>query len=105
MIDIIDDLSKLTTIPKDKLDKLVDKIKYIIVDAICEDSSQLTFDLDIGIGTLQIINTDCIKYKFKPSPKFEKAIYEAIVNDKNILQDILEKTLSNRIAKVYKDIF
>lgn len=104
MIDIVDDLSKLTTIPRDKLDKLVEKVKYIITDAVCENSVKVNIDLDIGIGILQIINTDCIRYKFKPSPKFEKAIYEAIVNNKNILQDTLEKTLAQRITRVYKDI-
>lgn len=104
MIDIIEDLSKLTTIPRDRLDKLTNKISFIIGDGLCEKSDTNIYEFDIGIGTLEIIDEECIRYRFKPSKDFEKLVFESLVNNKNILQDTFEKTLAQKIMKVYKDI-
>lgn len=103
MIDVLNDLEKLTTIPKEKFNKLVDKINLIILDALAE-STDKVIDLDIGIGTLQLVNDENLTYRFIPSKSLEKAIIKYFDSGVNPLQDTLEKTLAERIINVYKDI-
>ena len=103
MIDILKDLEDLTTIPKEKLNKLVDKVNWIIVDAL-DESSDKVIDLDIGIGTLQLVNDKNLIYRFIPSKDLEKAIVKYFETGVNPLQNNLEKTLAERIINVYKEI-
>lgn len=104
MNNLIDDLSVLTSIPADKLQKLVDKSEYLIVDALAEGSSNNVVDIDIGIGNLQLIDSKVLEYRFIPSKSLEKSINKYLETGYNPLQDTLEKTLVTRIINVYKDI-
>ena len=103
MISLLDDLEKLTTIPKEKLQKLCDKANWIIVDTLAE-SNDKVIDIDIGIGILQLINNENLTYRFIPSKDLEKAIIKYFDTGNNPLQNTLEKTLADRIINVYKDI-
>lgn len=108
MIEALQDLATLTSIPKDKLDKLSQKIEWIIVDALANNklSANQPLDIDIGIGTLQLIGTiDRLEYRFIPSTSLEKAIIKYLNTGENTLQLTLEKTLASRILDIYKDVF
>ena len=107
MVDIIEDVSKITTISHDVLNKLIDKGVWCICNSVYESKltdSPLT-ELDIGIGTLYISNeSDSIKYKFIPSSALETAVRDTIIENKNVLQLTLEKTLANKVIRTYKTI-
>lgn len=108
MINIIDDISKLTTIEVEDLNKLISKAIWCICNAVIEsnmDNKSITA-LDVGLGKLLISNEDdVIKYKFIPSKKLEKYLVKSLTEGKNPLKLILEKTLCSRITNAYKDIF
>ena len=107
MNNIIEDLSKLTTIPVKSLNKLVDKtvfcISDIVEDAVLEQKKLL--EIDIGIGILHIkLESESVKYKFIPHQILETAVKDTIVNKRNLLQDTLEKVLVNRVVNTYKEL-
>lgn len=107
MDNIITNLSTLTTIPKETLNKLYDNMSWCICDSVYQNIlryENLT-EMDIGIGTLYILRDgDDVKYKFKPSVKLETAIKDTIINKNNPLQIKLETSLINKINHTYKDI-
>ena len=107
MNSLINDISKLTTIPINVLTKLVDKAFYcisdIVDDAIIEHKKII--DIDIGIGTLYLeINSENVRYKFVPNKELETAIKSTVLNKQNLLRDTLEMTLVNRITNTYKEL-
>ena len=77
MVNIIKDISTLTTIPYATLVKLVDIAELCICHAV-EESKLRNGDLtsiNIGVGTLNIKTSDDeIKYKFIPSSKLEENV-------------------------------
>lgn len=106
-VNIIKDLSTLTTIDENTFSKLVQKVEWCINDAV--ESSILSKDtilnLDIGIGILIIKFDDTIKYKFIPSTSLEKSIINTITNERNDLKNNLETSLVNKLQNVYKNFF
>ena len=106
-INIIDDVSKLTTIPKENLNRLLDVFGYCIADKIIEDrlNDQDVTSVDIKIGTLTIKHSlDEVKCRFSPSAKFSDELIRAITQDKSPLEKAIEKSLVEKITKTYKDI-
>lgn len=105
--DSLEDLSVLTTIPKDTLNNLFKKINLCICDEVQDSSlkNEEISKINIGIGYLIISNSeDQIKYKFIPSEDLENNVKETLIEGKNPLQRTLERNLVNRILKTYKDI-
>ena len=104
---IIEDLSKITTIPETALTKLAEKAVWCICDSFEEsilENLEVT-EIDLGVGCLQISNCDeNIVYRFIPSEILEKSLIDISLNNKNPLQLTLEKTLANKIINTYKDI-
>ena len=108
MTSIIDDLQKLTNIPKSSLEQLVDKVNYIISHAVFESmkSKENFTEIDVGIGFINILHEgDCIKYKFIPSSTLEKRICSTIRSDESPLIDKVESTLQQKVMNVYKTLF
>lgn len=106
-VNLLEDVSKLTTIPKEALDKLSSKFIWCLGDSIQEMllKHNNMLKADIGIGNIIIINEDeLIKYKFIPKEELEDAVRELIVNNRNPLKYNLDKTLANKIINTYKDI-
>ena len=67
---LTEDLSVLTTIPEKHLEKIVDKIYYVISETVLEHliEEKQVAEIDIGIGTLYIqLLENSIKYKFIPN--------------------------------------
>ncbi len=108
--DIIKDLSTLSTIPDKVLTKLMDKFLYCIYDAVAEAVAEnpgedKSIDLDIGIGTLSIgVVNDTIKYKFIPSSSMDTSVKQTVLNERNLLEDVLEKSFVDKITNVYKEL-
>lgn len=107
MNNLIEDISKLTTIPDNVLNKLVSKSFYcisdIIEDAILENKKVV--EIEIGIGTLYLeLNSDNVRYKFIPNKELESAVKNTIINKRNLLQDTLELILVNRVTDTYKEL-
>ena len=105
---LISNLSVLTTIPENYLDKLVDKSIWSICDAVevMLEERESDISIDIGIGTLKIKNADdSIGYYFIPSKELEDAVRSTAIEKKNLLKLTLERNLVNKIIHTYKDIF
>ena len=74
----LDELSKLSTIDINLLEKLDHVIKYIISDeivhAVKNNKDVINIELgQIGVLTLNVSNTE-VKYNFKPSDEFNKIV-------------------------------
>lgn len=108
MKDLLQDISILTTIPRDSLEKLASISQYCICDGINEMLSTLEDNVcvfDIGIGSLSIkVENNNIYYKFIPSTSLEESLIKTIDNEENPLVAKLEKTLVKRITKTYKEL-
>lgn len=108
MYNMLNDLSTLTTIQTNSLDKLFNKCKMLICDYIVQDNlcKTNTTSIDIGIGTVVINMQDHeLNYKFIPSNDLEDMLVECIKTKNSPLVNTIEKTLSDRITKAYKDLF
>lgn len=107
MNSIINDLSAITTIPMNSLQKLKEKEIYLICNAVEESTLQgknIT-EINLGLGTLIIlIENGFINYKFTPSSKLEKNLVNTIINKKNPLTNLFEEALADRVVKTYKDM-
>lgn len=108
MININDDVSALTTIPVQTLNKLSAKQEQCIAHAVYE--TKIKHDeiseIDVGYGTIHIcISEDEIKYRFTPSNSLETLIVKAIKNDKSPLVTAIEDRLREKILNVYKEMF
>lgn len=107
MVNIKEDLSTLTTIEKSVFMKLEQKIEWCICDAIEKAllNKDDTVDVNLGFGQLTIkLLDDEIKYRFKPSQKFEKSIFNTIVNEQNDLTYNLESSLVSKLNNIYKTL-
>ena len=108
MENLIDDLSKLTTIPAEYLNRLITKCEWCVCDYvdtnILEKSSNIV-EFDIGLGTISIILDDNkLIYRFVPSKSLEKSVINTIKNNSNPLKLTFEKNLVNKITEVYKEM-
>ncbi len=108
MNNVSEDVSILSTIPQDTINKLLKEVTWSICHSVEEDllNNNTLTKIDIGLGTLLISNEeDTIKYKFIPSSTLEDSVKETILSKKSPLESILEDTLIRKILHTYKDIF
>ena len=107
MVNIIKDISTLTTIPYATLVKLVDIAELCICHAV-EESKLRNGDLtsiNIGVGTLNIKTSDDeIKYKFIPSSKLEENVKQTVINNKSQLITNVETKIKDKVMNVYKEL-
>ena len=107
-VNLMEDLSELTTIQLASLNRLVKQSMWIICDAVeaAVHNKDDSLDVDLGFGTLKIkFDNEEVKYRFIPKPTLENSIAKAIVEEQNPLQLVLEKSLANKIINVYKEFF
>ena len=107
MINLIEDVSKLTTIPIKSLNSLSDTFIYCIIDAVKESklNGEDTVNLDLGIGNICIKLLDKeLKYKFIPSDKMNKGMSDLFNKGLNSLENVLESSLVDKIVNTYKDL-
>ena len=103
----IEDVSKLTNIPKDFLDKLPPRISYSISNAIEETliAEDGFVEYDLGFGILRLLIEDNkIKYKFVPSAELEESLLNTVRKEHNTLKSELESSLPNKVLRQYKEL-
>ena len=108
VFNIKDDLSKLTTIDVLYINRLFDKIVWCISDYVemAIDKGESYVEVDFGFGSVIVnIENDSIRYKFKPSKQLDDSIINTVVDGKNNLTLVLEKTLTQKLTNIYKDMF
>lgn len=108
MIDIVNDLSLITTIPKTTLDRLNQKEILCICESVQESrlANESVSSMDIGIGTLHIKwDEESIKYRFVPSKALEQGIISTVVDGKNPFESAIEDTIVTKIVNTYKELF
>jgi len=107
MVDIIDDVCKLTTIPYTVMKRLISKVSMCISHAVCESllSGENITQVNVGIGKLFInVSDDSITYKFIPSPHLEELLVNTVNSGESPLVTKVEDTLKSKIINVYKDM-
>lgn len=105
--DLMNDLSKLTTIPKNTLAKLSNIAQSIIASDVYTTmikSKDDVAEINLGLGILYIGIKDNIQYKFVPSGDLEVLLKDTINNRVDPLKVKIEETLVNRILNAYKDL-
>lgn len=106
-VNILDDVSKLTTIPYTSLTKICKQEIYCICNAVEEAvlaEEPITY-ANIGIGTIIIqVQDEQVCYQFVPSKFMSQHIADTVVNKKNPLVAELDETLVERILSTYKDL-
>lgn len=107
MVNILKDISTVTTIPYATLIKLSDVSELCICHAIEESllkGGEFT-SIFVGIGTLNIKATDEeIKYKFIPSAKFEESVKQTVLTRESPLINKVEEKLKDKVMNVYKEL-
>lgn len=107
MYSLQDDLKTLTNISSDVIDKLVNKILYIICDDVLDThlNNNTVTDIDTGIGVLSIcVDNNQIKYRFIPSTIVESAVKNTIVDLKSPVKERASKTLAYKINEIYEEL-
>ena len=107
-MDLLKDLSVLTSIPVLNLQKL----STITEDLICHAVKESYYDqesvatVDLGIGKLLLfISEDELSYKFIPSSVLEGKIIKALNNKDDALVISVEDSLKEKIVNSYKNLF
>lgn len=100
-------VSKLTTIPEKNLIRLQDIYELVVCDAV-EDSllkGDAIATINLSIGNLDVrFDNNELRFRFKPSAKFEEELIDTIINKRNGLTHEIEKSLVNKITQTYKDL-
>ena len=100
-------VSILTTIPEKSLIRLQDMYELVVCDAV-EDSllkgdTQTVVNLNFGELGIKFEGNE-LKFRFRPSAKFEEELIDTIINKRNSLTHEVEKSLVNKITQTYKDL-
>lgn len=100
---VIDDMSTITTIDKNKLKKFIDFEECCIANCINEREDGVSI-IDIGIGTLSIlVEHNKISYKFIPSESLRRKVLST-TKGKNNVADRIEKVARRITLDAYKDV-
>lgn len=104
-IDISDNLSSLTNVPRIVLYSLFEKESLCIAHGVSEMEDGDVLTANIGIGTLCIGKTDeGIRYRFMPNKFLEDGVKKSF-DGIDPLSKKLEESLSSRIISTYKNLF
>jgi hypothetical protein len=107
MFDLIEDLSKLTSIPLWQFQKLQQLTKEDICQCFVDsmNNEEEICKIDVGIGNLFIgVKDDNIVYKFIPDKQLEQMMIESANAGKEYLKDRIEISNNMRMLKIYKEL-
>lgn len=107
MVNLVKDISTLTTIPVATLQKFVSLSESIISHAVFElvNTDNNITSINIGIGVLNIkVEAQSIQYKFIPSNKLEQLVRDTVVTKKSPLVTQVEDKLKDKVLNVYKEL-
>lgn len=106
MVTCTSDLSILTQIPEDMLNKIFNKliiyINDIVEEALVNDINEVEIDLYIGKLVLNFSN-ELIRYKFIPYDELKRSLHNTIINKQNLLENILDTSLCEKLKETYKE--
>lgn len=101
------DISLLTNVNEYTILKFKSIIENCISHYIHETklNKETISDVDIGIGTLVIKQTEeDISYKFIPSKSLERSIIKSLKTNSSPLISMIEEKLQEKISSVYKEL-
>ena len=103
---LIDDLSLLTGLSTNCLDKLNEIKRDVIAHNLFEqlDSDNIILETDLGYISIYH-DSEVIKYKFTPSSQFEKEIEEVIRTRKSPILKNCKININSAIVNTYKEMF
>ena len=107
-INLIDDLSKFSGIPQSKLNNLVTKSSMDIAQSVEEylTSTEDYCNINIGIGNLYIQEEDGqLFFKFIPSNQLTNMVNRVVDGKKSDLVITIEDVLTEKMLKLYKELF
>lgn len=107
MINLLKDISILTDVNENTLNKFVPIYEYCIGHAVHEATCIKSdiVELDLGFGELHIkLEHDCIRYRFVPSKDLEKSIINTIKTHNSPIITKLESNLQEKIDRAYKEL-
>ena len=100
-------VSKLTTIPDKNLIRLQDIYELVVCDAVEESllSGDDVATIDLSLGVLEVkVEDNSLKFRFRPSAKFEEELIDTIIHKHNSLSHAIENSLVKKITQTYKDL-
>lgn len=101
------DLSKLSNIPEEYLDKLSNVSSGLIGNAFYESilASKNIVEIDLGYGKLVIkSDLDEVKVKFIPSDELQADLKNINQGGEPTLKRKLERSISSKLMDMYKEI-
>lgn len=106
-MELINDLTNLTSIPEKFFEKLESNIMFSILqtleEALINKSSEC--EIECGIGTLFIsLEEEGLKFKFIPSKKLEKEIIKTVEQGKNSMEAVLTTNMVSTLEKTYREL-
>lgn len=107
MNDLIKDISILTDVSENTLNKFIPVCNYCIGHAVHESECLKSFisEIDLGFGELHIkIDEGEIKYKFIPSNDLEKLLIKTVTQHCSPVISKLESNLQEKIERSYKEL-
>ena len=107
MVNLIKDVSVLTDVSENTLNKFVPLCQYCIGHAIHEAEcirSDIA-EIELGFGELHIkFDEDCVRYRFIPSKELEKTIVKTLTTHNSPIILKLESNLQEKIDRTYKEL-
>lgn len=107
MKDIVEDINTLTSIPRANIAKLMQKISWLITNAVYESKQKgedLT-ELNLNFGKLYILKSgDKLKYRFQPSKKLESALIDVFTKDTEPVAEEAENAVTETLLRAYKEL-
>lgn len=107
MTNLIKDVSLLTDVSENTLNKFIPICNHCIGHAIHESEclqNDIT-EIDLGFGELHIkVDEGCIKYRFIPSKELENILIKTVTQRTSPIILKLESNLQEKIDRTYKEL-
>lgn len=107
MNNLFEQLSIITGVPQDIIEKLIKKSYLCISDDLynAKINGEMSVDIDIVFGTLTLkVQGDDLKIKFNPSEDLIKTIKSTLLENKSLLKTKIEKSLIDNITKTFNEL-
>ena len=107
MTNLIKDVSLLTDVSENTLNKFIPVCNYCIGHAVheCECLQEHIAEVNLGFGELHIkLDEGSIKYRFIPSKELENLLIKTVTQHNSPIIAKLECNLQEKIDRVYKEL-
>lgn len=107
MINLVDDIARLTDVSEKTLNKFIPIANYCISHALYESQckKEELCVIDLGYGEIHLKTDDnCVYYKFIPSKELEKLIIQAVTTKTSPMIFKLDTGLQEKIDRAYKEL-